>query len=827
MAIDLWLKLNRTVPHGHLSFARSRYTGTRAGPGAVALPASVLAALLATQPPLRAQPLPPPPSRGAPLQTVLFLELVVNERASGQIVQVLLRGGHYYVGAAALQALGVRTGTAPEADVAVDQIAGVTMVYDSIGQRLRITVPPDWLPAQTLGADELQRPFTAMSSTGALLNYDLYANRADHGAAQTSLLTEQRVFGPWGSLSNTGVYRHASRGDEQGYLRYDTRFTHADTDRVRSTTAGDLIAAPLSWGSAVRLGGLQVARNFGVRPDLVTYPLPRFSGQAAVPSAVDLFINGYRAGSESVEPGPFTLNTVPYINGAGEASVVTTDALGRQVVTTVPFYVANTLLKKGIDDYSLSLGALRRSYGRKNFDYGPPATSGAYRFGFSDALTLEGRAEAAPSLAVVGAGALRALGAAGVLNAALSRSQMHGASGSRLNLGYQYNGRHFGFGAQHTARSGAYADLTNYDTAGLRLSRHSSQVNTSFSMGDAGAIAAGYFDVQGADRQRTRLVSMSYSKPVGRQAFFSVNLNKAVGQRDLSLQFQLTFALDDRSMVSLTTVRDRDNTTAQVNYSRTPPTDGGFGWNLAYANNGSSGNYSQASGTWRTAVTQLHAGAYAQGRASATWFGANGSVVLMDGRVFPANRINDAFVLVSTNGVPNVPIRYENQVIGRTDAAGHMLVPGVPGFYPARIDVDVLELPDHMQIVQSSQRLTVRSGSGALLRFDIQKTLAARITLVDGQGRPLPVGWQVQHVQSGQNAVVGWDGLVYFEGLKAHNELLVRGPGNIACRVNFPIVADQPQVLRIGPLTCRPDAVAQTALADFKRLPGALPIWRH
>ncbi len=786
-------------------------------------------------PALRAQPLPPPPDRIAPLQTVLFLELVVNEQASGQVVQVTVRSGHYYIGAAVLQSLHVRTGTGPEAQVAVDQIAGVSVLYDSIGQRLKIMVPTDWLPSQALGSDAEPTAFTAMSSDGGLFNYDLYASRSDTGAANASLLTEQRLFGTWGALSNTGVYRRTSqgagqdrgRGGDQGYLRYDTRFTYSDTERVRTTTAGDLIAAPLSWGSAVRLGGLQFARNFAVRPDLITYPVPKFSGQAAVPSAVDLFINGYKAGSESVQPGPFTLNTLPYINGAGEASVVTTDALGRQVVTTAPFYVANTLLKKGLDDYSYAAGALRRGYGQKNFGYGPPAGSGAYRFGYSDTVTLESRAEVAPSLAVLGLGGLQALGAYGVVNAAWSQSQVRGATGSQLNLGYQYNGRSFGFGAQHTNRSGGYSDLTNYDTTGLQLSRRSSQLNTSFSMGDAGAIAAGYFDVQAADQQRTRLFSMSYSRPVGATAFFSVNLNKAVGQRDLSLQFQLTFALDNRGMVSLTTVRDRDHTSAQVNYSRTPPTDGGFGWNISYANSGGGGNYSQASGTWRTDVAQLQAGAYAQGNASSTWMGATGSVVVMDGGVFPANRINDAFVLVSTNGIANVPIRYENQVIGRTDAAGHMLVPGVPGFYPARIEVDALDLPDYMQITHSSQRLTVRSGSGALLRFNIEKMLAARIKLVDGQGRPLPVAWQVQHVQTGQNAVVGWDGLVYFEGLKAQNELLVRGPGNLSCRVLFPVLVDAPQVLRIGPLTCRPEQGSQTALVDFKQLTGGQPTWRN
>lgn len=75
-----------------------------------------------------------------------------------------------------------------------------------------------------------------------------------------------------------------------------------------------------------------------------------------MPTTVDLLI----ASRDQVEPGPFALTDVPFINGAGEAVVVTTDALGRQVSTRVPFYVTSKLLRQGLSDYSLAVGSLRR-----------------------------------------------------------------------------------------------------------------------------------------------------------------------------------------------------------------------------------------------------------------------------------------------------------------------------------------------------------------------------------------------------------------------------------------------------------------------------------
>lgn len=73
------------------------------------------------------QPLPPPPSRIAPAQITLCLELVVNERACGQVVTVVVRDSHYFINAAVLKSLSVRTGGDTDALVAVDQIGGVSV----------------------------------------------------------------------------------------------------------------------------------------------------------------------------------------------------------------------------------------------------------------------------------------------------------------------------------------------------------------------------------------------------------------------------------------------------------------------------------------------------------------------------------------------------------------------------------------------------------------------------------------------------------------------------------------------------------------------------
>ena len=101
----------------------------------------------------------------------------------------------------------------------------------------------------------------------------------------------------------------------------------------------------------------------------MTTPLAQFLGEATLPSAVDLYINGVKQYSGNVPAGPFQLNTVPTINGAGSAQVVLTDAFGRSSVINLSLYATNRLLQAGLADWSVEVGPVRERYGVASFDY--------------------------------------------------------------------------------------------------------------------------------------------------------------------------------------------------------------------------------------------------------------------------------------------------------------------------------------------------------------------------------------------------------------------------------------------------------------------------
>lgn len=750
---------------------------------------------------------PPPASMEAVADAPLYLELLVNQMSSAKVVLVHQRAGRLYMASADLQAMGVELPGQPGPEIALDSIQGLHADYDSQGQRLLIDVPPAWLPSQRIGDQSRAPASQAFSSFGALFNYDAYLSDTDDGGTYLAAWNELRVFDSWGTFSTTGQWRQRLAGDDyadsqQGFRRYDTTWRYTDEARLLTFEAGDVLTGALPWTSSVRLGGLQLSRDFAVRPDLVTYPLPAFAGEAAVPSSVDLFINGYKSASADLQPGPYTLTNVPFINGAGEAVVVTTDALGRQVSTTLPFYVTSSLLQQGLSDFSVAAGSLRRDYAVRDFAYGPGVAAGTLRYGLTDYFTLESHAEAAESLALGGVGGNVQLGTFGVLNTALSQSRFDGRGGQQLSLGYQYNNRWVGFNYQRLERHGDYADLSLVDSPYIRLSQRSEQVTLSLNLQRYGSLGAGYFDVRAADNSRTRLVNLSWSKSLWGSSLY-LSGNRDLDDSQWAVQAQLVIPFDLHGTLALSLERNTEGQSLhRVNYSRAVPSGGGVGYNLGYAG-GEREAYRQADVTWRLQSVQLQAGLYGSSDSMTRWADASGSVVLMDDGLFAANRIDDAFVLVSTEGFADVPVRYENQVVGRTDSKGHLLVPYSSGYYRGKYEIDPLELPPDVRSPNVEQRVAVRRGSGYLLEFPLRRVLAASLVLVDTAQKELALGSQVRHEQSGAVAVVGWDGLVYLEDLGEHNSLVVQKADGGSCRVQFPLQAEQDQVPLIGPLVCQ------------------------
>lgn len=702
---------------------------------------------------------------------VHYLELIVNQRAQGRIVAVSVEQGRYAVSAGDLRREGIPVAPAADEWVWLETLQDVAVRHDEALLRLLVDVPPAWLPAQRVGRDRSRGRREAQGSTGGLINYDLFARKRESGDASLSTWSELRIFGGSGVFSTTGMDRRGRGAMREGFVRHDTRWTRTDEQRLLTWEVGDLITRGSAWRGVARLGGLQLSRDFAVRPDVVTYPLPQFVGEAAVPTTVDLFINGFRADSAAVQPGPFTLSSVPFINGAGEAVITYTDTLGRQTTTVMPFYVSSELLAPGLGDFAVAAGALRRGYGRGSFDYGGSAASVAWRRGLSNLLTVEAQADATSGFASGGLGAVMRLGLAGVLSASWSHSSAGRDQGRQLQLGYRYSAPRLGISAQHTRRSERYADLGSHEWRRSSAGQRSTSVTGSLQLGAGGSLGAGYFDVASRAGQRTRLASFSWGLSVGNAMSMHASANRELdaGEWSGTLQFVASLGRGRGSVSGGVQNGEGREALASAAYHRTAPVHGGPGWSMSIAEQERGGVEAQADLMWRARVAEWHAGARRREGVDEFWAGGTGSLVFMGGAAFAAARVHDGFVVVST-GLEGVPVRFENQLVGTTDARGHLLVPWVTPFHEALYAIDPLGLPVDVEASLVEQRVAVRRGSGLLLDFPLRPTRSLGLTLRDIAGVPLPAGTLLR-LDGERTSYVGWDGFAYVEspegGLRA------------------------------------------------------------
>ena len=198
----------------------------------------------------------------------------------------------------------------------------------------------------------------------------------------------------------------------------------------------------------------------------------------------------------------------------------------------------------------------------------------------------------------------------------------------------------------------------------------------------------------------------------------------------------------------------------------------------------------------------MQARSYGSSRSYTQWGNVTGSLVLMFGTIQAANKINDGFVLVSTDGYPNITVDYEHQPYGNTGKSGYLLIPSVPAYYPAKYRINTPNLPPDIYADTTKQRISVKRGRGYLLHFPVKTRHATSVILTNQQGKALPLASVVSRAGK-PDTYIGWEGLVYLEQLEQNNLLTIRTPAGNHCQVMLKLLANPNQQLKTyGPLTC-------------------------
>lgn len=736
--------------------------------------------------------------------TDLYLETTLNGTDRGLAHFGALKD-HLWATQATLQQLGFVLPPGTPDPVRLESLQGVQVHYDREHQAVDIVAPLKLLRLDTQVLDTRDQSVPkANASPGMLLNYNLYGTRADNGSASLSAFTELRAFNAHGVFSNTALTQASRIGDawHTNSVRLDTTWSSSFPDSMITLNVGDTLTAATTWSRATRIGGIQIGTNFALQPYNITTPLPAFFGSATLPSQVELYINGLKQYSGSVPAGPFQLNAVPGISGAGNAQVVLTNALGQ--VTTLSFAMYNTqqLLRRGLSDWSAELGFVRENYGIDSFDYdGQPMASATWRRGLSDSFTAEAHAEATDGLFDGGIGGAWLVGAkGGVISGSVARSTYNGLSGSQVGLGYSWTNSRYNLAISGLRASSGYRDVASlYGGPPPSLSVNAQAGVNAFGLG---SIGLGYTQLD-YQQQISRYASAYWFRSLGRKASLSLNVNQNLDQsRDRSVFFAFNLSLDSRTFMSSSLQHQGDDNTLATSVTRSVPSEGGWGWR-AQMQQGGGIHGGQAEMDYLGRYGQLQAGVSDFDGNGYAYANATGSLVLMGGGLFPARQISNGFAVVSTDGIAGVPVKLENNLVGTTNAKGLLLVTPLNAYQNNQVSIDPMSLPADVRLGRVNLDATPTDRAGTLVRFDITPIRAASVVLHDSNGKPLPVGSEVRiQGQAGQPAIVGFDGAVYLDALQAHNEIDVTTPSG-ACHVAFDYPKHGDGIPQIGPLACK------------------------
>ncbi len=789
----------------------------------------------------RSEDFAPEVAQGGSPERSLLLAVVVNGRDIGLLGSFTQRGAALLTTRRELRALGLvpaANSTAGDDTIEpLDTLPGITYQLDERRQVLLVVATPKSLiPTDISGRTASTLP-PLQSDTGMVLNYNVVTTSSGaHTVVQGQF--DARVFTAVG-VGSTGLLLQDGGGflGTHNAIRLDSTYTYSDPDTLRRVRVGDLITGGLAWSRPVRLGGIQVTTDFALRSDLVTFPVPTIAGQVAVPSSVDVLLNGVQLLSRNVQPGPFELRQLPVVTGAGSVSVAITNALGQQVTQTLPFYASNALLARGLTSFSAETGSVRIGYGVLSDDYRGSAASGTYRRGLADWLTLEAHGEASPSIAMVGGGASVAVGHAGVFSfsAAFSSTRVRGGRGGGLAYaaferistsisltgsiqlatpGFHDLAASYGDPVpQLTARAGFGLSLGKAGSLGLQFTViRRGALTTSLSSASSAAAAQAYYPFfSGAQTAitpatRTTLLSASYSRAVfsNRAYFYATAFADISNRHSMGAVIGITIPLGRRTSVSVNASAGPGQSYGTAQVTQSAAQIGEFGYAVSATAGQQSRQFAEAQ--YRASDALIEVGVDRNSGRNSYRGSAQGALAVADGQLFAANTIYDSFAVVDTAGIAGIRVMQENRLVGTTSGSGTQLVTDLRSFEANRIDIDPRDVPMDASFTTPTQIVRPRDRSGVVVKFALTQTHGALVQLVDRTGQPLPVGSHAVLEATQQAATVGFDGEAFITGLGDHNMLTVKRQGGSACTVRFEFAPHPGALPKLGPLPCMPVA---------------------
>lgn len=731
-----------------------------------------------------------------------LLELTVNGVAKDP-ARVTFVGERLYILVQSLTDAGVTQvpGTPETIDgalyVASDALGPrVKVFYDEENLALSLTVDPTLLAPTMIDLANAPENIEYIRNNTGFLNYAL----TSQNGKTPSLLSEQGItIGP-GFFDNTFSVNTNGR-----FQRLNTNLTIDSRRRMTRTVLGDTIADAGVLGGASQIAGVTYSKNFSINPYFTPFPGQRFAGVVNTPSSADVYVNGLLVRSIDIPPGPFNLQNLPALAGAGATRVLIRNAFGLTQELGAPYYLDTRVLRRGLHDFSYTAGLQRQFTASRYGEYANPSFVGRHRYGLADTLTAGGFAAGDKDKVAGGPEVTWTLpfGAIGLFGAGSHQDDTPGAAASAQ---YVYQSLRFSIGSAFTYMS------PNYATVGLdRRDDRAVYQYSSFAATRFGAVdlTLNYYQQDFRDAGSNRQVNLTSSLRLFDRFNLAVSLthNKAANTKASNGIFAaLTMPLFGDTAATVSGSHDTSGSTAAVQFQKSRPLGEGFAY-LVQASAGSRAvNIADVQYQSRYGLYEIDA-THIEGDTNVILTAA-GALTYIGGEVYATRPVQDAYGLIRVPDVAGVTGYVSHQDIGKTDARGNLLVPSLLSYYGNQLGIEPLDIPLDYAVEETERTIAPSYRGGAVVTFAVKKLQAfqGKAQLLRAGENVSPAFGELTVTVNGAviSSPIGTDGAFYLENLPPGAwpaEILFEGN---ACRFSMAVPKTAERFVDMGAVSCTP-----------------------
>ena len=754
------------------------------------------------------------PTTGA--ERVLPMEVTVNGAKSGTWL-FLERAGVLYAPREAFEEWRVELNpAAPTVEFKgqpyspLSAVPGFRSKVDFANQSVDLFFSPEAFATLRVTKELSKRPVVSPVLPSIFLNYDLnYATSAFRNSVSTNdlgLLTELGVSNAWGVLTTSQAGRNLlgnrTLGEPRLWLRLETTFTKDFPAENRTLRLGDTTTRAGMWGRNTYFGGVQFGSNFALTPGFIRQPLPVLTGLSAAPSTVELYVNDVLRQVSSVPTGPFALDNFPVMSGSGETRLVVRDILGRETVIVQSFLTNAQLLAKGLNDWSLEAGTVRRDLGTASNRYGNGFASGTWSRGINTRLTLEGRAEVTRGLRAVGLGTVTALPAQFLGRAALAASQeVNLGRGGYWLLGFDRQGLRTSASFEVRGASQNFRQL-GLD-AGVKPYKLQLAANWSASLENGHSFGVGVANITQFDNSHVSTLSGNYSMRLAERGNLNLSASRAIaGASGSAVGLNLMLPLSGTRLANMSYSHHNGKDDVFASVLQNPGPDSDLGWRVLagrqqeQARAEAGANYLGHRGTLTGDVSISR-------DQKALRLGAQGGMVLTAGQLFLSRRVDESFAVAEVAGYGNVGIGLGSNVLTRTDANGIALIPRLIPYQNNSVRIDPKELPINAEIDSIEQIAVPAWRSAVKVTFPVRSGRGALLKIVFDDNEAAPAGATVHIDGDKQEFYVARRGEAFVTGLQPTNRLSLKWKEQ-QCKFEVTLRPEAPdEIARVGPMLCK------------------------